>query len=90
MTKIELLNSYEELVIYTSEIRESLNILHEWLLTAPKFEDHWSYHDLIALHGQHFALLNLIMHRMDCLTEEHGAIVREEVRTGACKNGKNN
>lgn len=29
MTKIELLNSYEELVIYTSEIRESLNILHE-------------------------------------------------------------
>lgn len=90
MTKIELLNSYEELVIYTSEIRESLNILHEWLLTAPKFEDHWSYHDLIALHGQHFALLNLIMHRMDCLTEEHGAIVREEVRTGACNNGKNN
>lgn len=90
MTKIELLNSYEELVIYTSEIRESLNILHEWLLTAPKFEDHWSYHDLIALHGQHFALLNLIMHRMDCLTEEHGAIVREEVRTGVCNNGKNN
>jgi hypothetical protein len=90
MTKIELLNSYEELVIYTSEIRESLNILHEWLLTAPKFEDHWSYHDLIALHGQHFALLNLIMHRMDCLTEKHGAIVREEVRTGVCNNGKNN
>lgn len=90
MAKIELLNSYEELVIYTSEIRESLNILHEWLLTAPKFEDYWSYHDLIALHGQHFALLNLIMHRMDCLTEEHGAIVREEVRTGACNNGKNN
>jgi hypothetical protein len=90
MTKIELLNSYEELVIYTSEIRESLNILHEWLSTAPKFEDHWSYHDLIALHGQHFALLNLIMHRMEHLTEEHGAIVREEVRTGACNNGKNN
>lgn len=90
MTKIELLNSYEELVVYTSEIRESLGILHEWLSTKPKFEDRWSYHDLIALHGQHFALLNLIMHRMDCLTEEHGAIVREEVKTGACNNGKNN
>lgn len=85
MTKIELLNSYEELVIDTSEIRESLKILHEWLSITPKFEDRWSYHDLIALHGQHFALLNLIMHRMDCLTEEHGAIVREEVRTGVCK-----
>lgn len=90
MTKNELLDSYEELVVYTAEIRESLEILHEWLSIAPKFEDRWSYHDLIALHGQHFALLNLIMHRMDCLTKEHGAIVREEVRTGACNNGKNN
>lgn len=90
MTKIELLNSYEELVIDTSEIRESLKILHEWLSITPKFEDRWSYHDLIALHGQHFALLNLIMHRMEHLTEEHGVIVREEVRTGACNNGKNN
>ena len=90
MTKIELLNSYEELVVYTSEIRESLGILHEWLSTKPKFEDRWSYHDLIALHSQHFALLNLIMHRMEHLTKEHGAIVREEVRTGECNNGKNN
>lgn len=39
MTKIELLDSYEELVIDTSEIRESLEILHEWLSIAPKFED---------------------------------------------------
>ena len=31
MAKIELLDSYEELVAYTSEIRESLDILHEWL-----------------------------------------------------------
>ena len=29
MTKNELLDSYEELVVYTSEIRESLDILHE-------------------------------------------------------------
>ena len=85
MTKIELLDSYEELVAYTSEIRESLDILHEWLAKKPNIEDYWSYHNLIAGHGQHFALLNLIMHRVDCLTEEHGAIVREEVRTGVCK-----
>lgn len=90
MTKIELLDSYEELVAYTSEIRESLDILHEWLAKKPNFEDYWSYHNLIAGHGQHFALLNLIMHRMDCLTKEHDAIVREEIRTGARKNGKNN
>ena len=85
MMNKNILDSYEELVVYTAEIRESLDILHEWLSRKPNFEDYWSYYDLIAGHGQHFALLNLIMHRMDCLTEEHGAIVREEVRTGACK-----
>lgn len=85
MMNKNILDSYEELVVYTAEIRESLDILHKWLSRKPNFEDYWSYYDLIAGHGQHFALLNLIMHRMDCLTEEHGAIVREEVRTGACK-----
>lgn len=55
MAKNEFLDSYEELVAYTAEIRESLDILHEWLSREPKFEDRWSYHDLIALHGQHFA-----------------------------------
>lgn len=85
MMNKNILDSYEELVVYTAEIRESLDILHEWLSQKPNFEDYWSYYDLIAGHGQHFALLNLIMHRMDCLTEEHGAIVREEVRTGVFK-----
>ena len=85
MMNKNILDSYEELVAYISEIRESLDILHEWLAKKPNIEDYWSYHDLIALHGQHFALLKLIMYRMEHLTEEHGAIVREEVRTGACK-----
>ena len=85
MVQRNILDSYEELVVYTAEIRESLDILHEWLSRKPNFEDYWSYYDLIAGNGQLFALLNLIMHRMDCLTEEHGAIVREEVRTGVCK-----
>lgn len=75
MAKNELLDSYEELVSYTAEIRESLDILHEWLSREPKFEDRWSYHDLIALHGQHFALLNLIRFRIDSLIEEHTTII---------------
>ena len=64
MVQRNILDSYEELVVYTAEIRESLDILHEWLSRKPNFEDYWSYYDLIAGHGQHFALLNLIMHRM--------------------------
>ncbi|MFS9219291.1 hypothetical protein [Streptococcus sanguinis] len=77
MAKDELLDSYEELVAYTSEIRESLEIIHEWLSTAPKFDDYWSYHDLIAAHGAHFALLNLITFRLDSLIEEHTSIIEK-------------
>jgi hypothetical protein len=77
MAKNELLDSYEELVAYTSEIRESLEIIHEWLSTAPKFDDYWSYHDLIAAHGAHFALLNLITFRLDSLIEEHTSIIEK-------------
>lgn len=80
MAKIELLDSYEELVAYTSEIRESLEILHEWLSIVPKFEDCWSYYDLIAGHGQHFALLNLIMYRLDSLKEEHYTIIENYIK----------
>lgn len=77
MAKDELLDSYEELVAYTSDIRESLEIIHEWLSTAPKFDDYWSYHDLIAAHGAHFALLNLITFRLDSLIEEHTSIIEK-------------
>ena len=80
MAKIELLDSYEELVTYTSEIRESLGILHEWLAKKPNFEDYWSYYDLIAGHGQHFALLNLIMYRLDSLKEEHYTIIENYIK----------
>lgn len=80
MAKNELLDSYEELVNYTAEIRESLDILHEWLAKKPNFEDYHSYYDLISNHGQHFALLNLILHRMDCLIEEHTQKINNELK----------
>ncbi len=77
MAKIELLESYEELVAYTAEIRESLDILHEWLAKKPNFENYYSYYDLIAAHGAHFALLNLITFRLDSLIEEHTTIIEK-------------
>ena len=80
MAKIELLDSYEELVNYTAEIRESLDILHEWLAKKPNFEDYHSYYDLISNHGQHFALLNLIMHRLDSLSYEHRTIIDKYIK----------
>ena len=80
MAKNELLDSYEELVSYTAEIRESLDILHEWLAKKPNIEDYWSYYNLIAGHGQHFALLNLIMYRLDSLKDEHRTIIDNYIK----------
>ncbi len=88
MVQRNILNSYEELVAYVSEIQDSLDILHEWLSVAPDLDKPETYLDLITQHSSHWALLNLIRYRLNSLTEEHGAIVREEVRTGACKHGK--
>ena len=80
MAKNELLDSYEELVSYTVEIRESLDILQRWLSQKPNFEDYWSYHNLIAGHGQHYALLNLIMYRLDSLKDEHYTIIENYIK----------
>ena len=80
MAKNELLDSYEELVSCTEEIRESLDILQRWLSQKPNFEDYWSYHNLIAGHGQHYALLNLIMYRLDSLKEEHYTIIENYIK----------
>lgn len=88
MAQRNILNSYEELVAYVSEVQDSLDILHEWLSVAPDIDKPETYLDLITQHSSHWALLNLIRHRLNCLIDEHGAIVREEIRTGARKNGK--
>ncbi|WP_162012508.1 hypothetical protein [Streptococcus sp. S784/96/1] len=78
----KIIDSYEELLSYTEEVRDSLDIIHKWLQSKPNVDEYWSYHDLITLHGQHFALLNLIMHRMDSLISEHRAIVNDTIRKG--------
>lgn len=80
MVKSDIIDNYEELLNHTEEIRESVNIIHDWLKKKPNFDEYWSYYDLIASHGQHFALLNLIMFRMDGLITEHRAIIEESIQ----------
>ncbi|AZR96798.1 hypothetical protein ACTGVR_03945 [Streptococcus suis] len=78
----KVLDSYEELISYTAEVREGLDIIRMWLQTKPKDDDYWTYHDLIATHGQHFALLNMIMYRMDSLIAEHSEILKQVLQKG--------
>ncbi|MFS9141244.1 hypothetical protein QM450_00820 [Streptococcus infantis] len=82
MSQEKLIDSYEELLAYVEEIGQSLDLLHEWLSIEPKFEDYWSYHDLIAFHGQYFALLNLIRFRIDSLSIEHRDIIKKTIKVG--------
>lgn len=71
MAKIDVLSEYEELLNCIAEIRESLDIIHEWLLKKPKFDKPDTYYNLIMDHSSHFALLNLVMYRLDSLEVEH-------------------
>ncbi|WP_105182365.1 hypothetical protein [Streptococcus suis] len=80
MSQKNIIDNYEELVMYTEEIRASLELIHDWLSRKPKFEARWSYHDLIVCHDQYFALLNLVRHRMDSLINEHQKIIDNEYR----------
>ncbi|MBO3755687.1 hypothetical protein J5O02_01175 [Streptococcus suis] len=80
MAEIDVLSEYEELLNFTAEIRESLNIIHNWLSREPKFDKPETYYDIIVAHGSHFALLNLIMHRLDSLEAEHRTIIENAMK----------
>lgn len=51
MMNKNILNSYEELVAYVSEVQDSLDILHEWLSVAPDIDKPETYLDLITQHS---------------------------------------
>ena len=38
MAKIELLDSYENLLNYVEEIRESMDLIHNWLAKEPDWD----------------------------------------------------
>ena len=80
MAKNELLDSYEELVAYVSEIQDSLNILQEWLSVAPDLNKPETYLDLITQHSSYWALLNLIRFRIDSLKNEHRTIINNYIK----------
>lgn len=80
MAKIDVLSEYEDLLNFTAEIRESLNIIHNWLSREPRFDKPETYCDIIVAHGSHFALLNLIMHRLDSLEAEHRTIIENAMK----------
>lgn len=75
MSKNDIMNSYEELLVYFEEIRISLDLLHDYLNCMPVFNNTESYFDLIGQHGPNFALLNLVMNRMDNLINEHRTVI---------------
>lgn len=80
MAKIELLDSYEDLLNYVEEIRESMDLIHNWLAKEPDWDSQCELYDFIAQHSSQFAVLNLIMCRLDNLVTEHREIIENVYR----------
>ena len=80
MAKIELLDSYENLLNYVEEIRESMDLIHNWLAKEPDWDSQCELYDFIAQHSSQFAVLNLIMYRLDNLVTEHREIIENVYR----------
>ena len=80
MAKIELLDSYEDLLNYVEEIRESMDLIHNWLAKEPDWASQCELYDFIAQHSSQFAVLNLIMYRLDNLVTEHREIIENVYR----------
>lgn len=80
MAKIELLDSYEDLLNYVGEIRESMDLIHDWLAKEPDWDSQCELYDFIAQHSSQFAVLNLIMYRLDNLVTEHREIIENVYR----------
>ena len=80
MAKIELLDSYENLLNYVEEIRESMDLIHNWLAKEPDWDSQCDLYEFIAQHSSQFAVLNLIMYRLDYLVTEHREIIENVYR----------
>lgn len=71
----EMRNDYESLIIYVEEVRDSLLLLHNYMDCVPDLNELTSYLDLITQHQQNFALLNLVIHRLDNLIGENYKLI---------------
>ena len=80
MAKIKLLDSYEDLLNYVEEIRESMDLIHNWLAKEPDWDSQCELYDFIAQHSSQFAVLNLIMYRLDSLKDEHRTIIDNYIK----------
>ena len=80
MAKNELLDSYEDLLNYVEEIRESMDLIHNWLAKEPDWDSQCDLYEFIAQHSSQFAVLNLIMYRLDNLVTEHREIIENIYR----------
>jgi len=56
-------------------IRESMDLIHNWLAKEPDWDSQCDLYEFIAQHSSQFAVLNLIMYRLDSLKDEHRTII---------------
>lgn len=80
MAKIDVLSEYETLLISVDEIRSSLKSLHSWLSKDIDWDSQCELYDFLANYNSQFAILNLIMYRLDSLEAEHRTIIENAMK----------
>lgn len=80
MAKIDIIDNYETLLISVEEIRASLESLHGWLAKDIDWDSQCDLYDFISQHSSQFAILNLIMYRLDSLEVEHRNVIENTMK----------
>lgn len=80
MAKIDVIDEYETLLTSLNEIRAGLESLHGWLAKDINWDSQCELYDFISKHSSQFAILNLIMYRLDNLDTEHRAIIEKAMK----------
>jgi len=71
MQENELVQNYESFLTNIEEVRDTMNILYDYLDCNPKLDDINSLWDLVTSHKSHFALFNILVDNLDSLIENN-------------------
>lgn len=75
MSKFDIVDNYESLLIFMSETAEALNLVRNWLNKEIKPDDKITVHGFLSGQGSHLAVLNLAINRFAELEQEHRQII---------------
>lgn len=66
-----LRDNYETLIYNVEEITDALYLIFDWLNCNPNPQDYTTFIDLITQHAKYYAVLNLVIDKLNTLQAEN-------------------